>query len=116
MRTQKTIVIGSETFEVMHSRKYPCTLKCYYSAESCNGMDLYHYYSNPSETKRSIYRSWKEWERNTVGVNTFGVSSANCNFFTIMATYHSGDVMGICYITHAHNRFYPVVINGRECL
>ena len=74
--------------------------------------DLYDCYGRPSDTKRSIWEDWCIWFNETK-IFEYGVSSYNCNFFSINAIlrdYNGKDYMMV--ITRLHNRIYEIVKEG----
>lgn len=74
---------------------------------------LYDVYANPSETKRNIWYGWVRWfDQPELHCWEYGVSSYNCNFFTINAIIRPDDMDGKEYmlvITASHNRAYEIV-------
>ena len=70
---------------------------------------LYEVYSSPSAIKRQI---WYEWIRffDELKCWEYGISSYNCNFFTIEAIVYDVDGKNyILNITKCHNRCYEIV-------
>lgn len=92
---KKTININGETFELVTAHN------CYRQLYA--GRGIFDCYDRPSNIKVNIYKNWLEWATDT-GIDSFGVSSYNCNFFTLTGIYYAED--GDSYfirITPAHN-------------
>ena len=73
------------------------------SETSISRRDVSDCYGRPSLTKLAIFNEWSNWFLNNDGY--CGVSSYNCNFFTIHG-YVTDKETGkryYCYITKAHN-------------
>lgn len=71
--------------------------------------DVSDCYTRPSMCKLSIFNEWSNWFINNEGY--CGVSSYNCNFFTIngIVTDKETKKRYYCYITYAHNRAYEII-------
>ena len=74
---------------------------------------LYDVYANPSETKRGIWYNWVRWfDQPELHCWEYGVSSYNCNFFTINAIIrpdNMDDKEYLLVITACHNRAYEII-------
>ena len=70
---------------------------------------LWDCYANPSHTKQQIYCYWRDFFHDEVGTRDFGVSSYNCNFFTIEAIFEIDEIKYLAVITARHNRLYEIV-------
>ena len=72
--------------------------------------DIRDCYSRPSSTKLAIWSEWVSWFMR-MNIWEYGVSSYNCNFFSINAIYHDTDSNKnfMLVITAAHNRIYEIV-------
>lgn len=95
---KKTIIINEKTFEL----KTGCGVRNYYRYLYPN-RSLWECYNRPSRTKEEIYEEWAKWAMDT-GIDDFGVSSYNSQFFTLTGLYYADD--GNTYfirITPAHN-------------
>ena len=99
----KTIEINGKIFELCGT-----THRCVVKQRA-----LYDVYANPSETKRQIWYEWSTWFLHT-GIFEYGVSSYNCNFFTINAIYYDKETKKeyMLVITAMHNRAYEIVVEG----
>ena len=63
-------------------------------------------YKKPSETKKAIYESWKNWWIDTSEVHNLSVRSYNSNIFTLEALYDDGNTRGIIIITPTKREIY----------
>ena len=63
-------------------------------------------YKKPSETKKSIYKSWEDWWLHTEEVHNLSIRSFNSNIFTLEALYDDGNIRGIIIITPTKNEIY----------
>ena len=100
MRRWTTITINGEIFELDTKETVNNPIVLYKSVYDCYGRCSY--------TKQSIWEEWARWFRERDS-HMFGVTSHNCNFFTI-----SGCVTGddgneyFVVITARHNRAWRV--------
>ena len=92
---KKTITINERTFELVNRQGVYRDLYPHRSIWDC--------YNRPSRTKEEIYEDWLKWAVDT-DVESFGVCSYNCNFFTLTGLFYNND--DECYflkITPCHN-------------
>ena len=95
------ILLNGIGFE--HDMKNP-----HYNARIGQYGDIENAYGRPSQTKISIYNEWWYWFKQHDGV--CGVSSKNCNFFTISGfVKDENGKLWQCYITPSHNYCYEVI-------
>lgn len=64
---------------------------------------VYDVYGRCSDTKKSIWESWASWFRDC-NSHMFGVTSHNCNFFTICGVVTWNNEEYFLTITAGHNR------------
>lgn len=97
---KKTITINNQIFELCGTTNR-CTAK---------QRDIRDCYARPSETKLRIWRSWETWFLET-GIDEYGVSSYNRDFFSIEAVYYDKETKETYFlvITKAHNRAWKFV-------
>lgn len=101
MKRWTTIQINGKTFE-LDTKETVKDLVVFYKS-------VYDVYGRCSETKKSIWERWSDWFRDC-NSSMFGVTSHNCNFFTISGCVNWID--GNEYflvITASHNRAWKVV-------
>lgn len=101
----KTMVIGGEYFEVIHTSKFDDMD----NRDYCGRRTLWDYYENPSDIKEEIYAEWMQWECETPEVYDLRVTSASCFMFTLGGWYvdpETGEILGYIRITRDHNRVY----------
>ena len=93
---KKTMEINGRTFEVVSGSNFYRQLHPHRSLWDC--------YNQPSKTKEDIYNDWLKWAVDT-DIESFGLCSYNCNFFTLSGLYldfETGDSYFI-KITPSHN-------------
>ena len=91
----KTVTYLGKEFEVVNSNtKKGRSLDS--RLDNCKFSRLDFCYDKPSETKREIYREWKELVSSDNNARRFGIVSYNCHFFTLgwITEYH-GHVVSI---------------------
>ena len=92
---RKTIEINKRIFEVVSSHDVYRDLHPNRTIRDC--------YTKPSITKEEIYYDWLKWSVEA-GVESFGVCSYNCHFFTLTGLfYNTGDECYFLKITPYHN-------------
>ena len=69
-------------------------------------------YNRPSQAKISIYNSWYNTIANNSDILDFGVSSYNCNIFTINSIIKLQNKKYYLHITPVKNECYKVVELG----
>lgn len=107
----KTMIINGRTFEVITA---PKKIKQIMEMTYCGGLSCW--YLTWSSIKDGIYHNWEQWFRDTAtGHCSFGISSANSNFFTLVCDielcsedddFYSRPYR--MYITPAHNYIVKV--------
>lgn len=102
MKREKTITINGVTFELGKDIT-PTDADANISRLKA----LYECYARPSDTKESIYDYWCKWFDKFI-ISIYGVSSYNCNFFTMTGTFVYNNVNYVAVITRSHNRLYRI--------
>lgn len=97
----KTITINGKDFELCGTTNR-CTVK---------QRDIRDCYANPSATKMQIWFNWVTWFLEA-GIFEYGVSSYNCNFFSINAIYYDKETKKeyMLVITAKHDKAYEIVL------
>lgn len=99
MANYKTI--NGERFDIIRPRK---NVVDFYACARYDRMSLDSYYNRPSDAKKSIWEYWRNWAYEA-GTEYFGISAANCNFFSITGGYiDENGRKYVLQITPAHNR------------
>ena len=98
----KTLTINGKYFEIGK----PITKM---DLPSCSFKTVDDVYGRPSNRKRVIFQNWFDWF--VVNGGYCGVSSHNCNFFTIdgLVIDNETSKQYYCHITASHNRAYEIV-------
>lgn len=101
----KYVEINGEQFEVIKSAKTEAMINRHFI--NYRGRGLEHYYENPSNIKREIWREWCKWCGPCDEVHYFEITSANYFTFVITGIYiaENGE-HGLIKITREHNRLY----------
>ena len=99
MKRWETITINGVTFELdtKETVSNPCV---FYKS-------VYDVYGRCSETKKAIWEEWSSWFRDC-NSHMYGVTSHNCNFFTICGVVDWLDGEYFLQITARHNRAWKV--------
>lgn len=72
--------------------------------------DLMDCYNRPSIYKIAIWESWLKWSDKLPGICQLGVTSYNCNFFTIGGLWITEDGKKyVLHITKTRNEIHEVV-------
>lgn len=72
--------------------------------------DLMECYERPSSRKKAIWESWLKWASELPGICQLGVSSYNCNFFSISGVWCTEDGKKyVLYITKTRNEICEVI-------
>lgn len=73
--------------------------------------DLMVCYERPSSVKKAIWKSWLKWAAELPGNCQLGVSSYNCNFFTIGGLWYTEDGKEyVMYITKTRREIREVLV------
>lgn len=94
-----TIEINGKTFELDTKETEQDPIVFYKS--------VYDVYGRCSDTKKAIWEKWSRWF-NECNSHMYGVTSHNCNFFTISGVVTWGEDEYFLVITASHNRAWKV--------
>lgn len=97
---KQRITIGEETFTLEKGKFNP----------QIRWTDIYNAYTTPSTRKIAIFNSWIDWfiRNSTDGLDYMGITSRNCNIFTLGGKITIGDKVYTFYITPTYNKLFEV--------
>ena len=109
--SKEKLNIGGECFDVVRSRKYPCTVRSTVSCLSHGYSDIFTAYGKPSYWKQRIWEDWLHFAE-VNGLMNMTILSRNCFKFTIGAIYIDpvdSNNQYFIYITDRRKEAYPIV-------